>query len=479
LAEPFLLNTKPLSSHTFINSADTIVALATPPGVSALAVIRVSGKEAISVTNKVFKGKDLTKQASHTLHFGKIAKGDEVIDEVLVSVFVAPRSFTGENLVEISCHGSNYIVAKILKTLVEEGARYAQPGEFTRRAFLNGKFDLVQAEAIADLIHSDSEISHHMAMSQMRGGFSQKISYLREHLVNFASLLELELDFSEEDVEFADRTHLKNLIVEMQEEINVLADSFELGNVLKEGVPTVIAGKPNAGKSTLLNALLNEDKAMVSEIAGTTRDVIEDEISIGGIKFRFIDTAGLRETEDKLEAMGIARTRKKMDEASLIIYLYDINTTTEIELEEVDNELKKRNVPYLLVANKVDKSLVNSEQLSVISLPSIVNRQLSTIHISASSGLGIEALKERLLKLVKADGFKSGNTIVTNARHHENLVKVAAALQLTIDALDKDLSNDFLALEVRQALHYLGELTGTITTEDLLGNIFSKFCIGK
>ncbi len=458
-----------MSSQYFLDTSDTIVALATPPGVSALAIIRVAGQEAISLTNKVFKGKDLTKQESHTLHFGKILKDKEVIDEVLVSIFVAPRSFTGENLIEISCHGSNYIVAKILKTLVEEGARYAQAGEFTRRAFLNGKFDLVQAEAIADLIHSDSEISHHMAMSQMRGGFSDKISYLREHLVNFASLLELELDFSEEDVEFADRTHLKNLIVEMQQEINVLADSFELGNVLKEGVPTVIAGKPNAGKSTLLNALLNEDKAMVSEIAGTTRDVIEDEISIGGIKFRFIDTAGLRETTDKLEAMGIERTRKKMDEASLIIYLYDINTTSETELHEVHAELSTRNIPFILVANKADKaSSLNTKYLI-----------LDTLSISASTGLGIEELKERLLKLVKVDGFKSGNTIVTNARHHENLVKIAAALQLTIDALNNNLSNDFLALEIRQALHYLGELTGTITTEDLLGNIFSKFCIGK
>ena len=465
----FNQNLHTLSSHQILDTTDTIVALATPPGVSALAILRVAGNQSIELTNRIFKGKDLSKQKTHTLHFGKIIKGDEVIDEVLVSVFVAPHSFTGENLVEISCHGSNYIVAKILKTLVEEGARYAQAGEFTRRAFLNGKFDLVQAEAIADLIHSDSEISHQLAMNQMRGGFSNKISYLREHLVNFASLLELELDFSEEDVEFADRTHLKNLIVEMQQEINVLADSFSLGNVLKEGVPTVIAGKPNAGKSTLLNALLNEDKAMVSEIAGTTRDVIEDEISIGGIKFRFIDTAGLRETEDKLEAMGIARTRKKMDEASLIIYLYDINTTSESELEEVDKELNARNIPYILVANKADSaSSVNTKYL----IP-------DTLSISASTGLGIEELKERLLQLVKVDGFKSGNTIVTNARHHENLLKVASALQLTIDALTNDLSNDFLALEIRQALHYLGELTGKITTEDLLGNIFSKFCIGK
>lgn len=474
------LNPFALSSHQILDTTDTIVALATPPGVSALAILRVSGNQAIELANRIFKGKDLTKQKTHTLHFGKIAKGEEIIDEVLISVFVAPRSFTGENLVEISCHGSNYIVAKILKTLVDEGARYAQAGEFTRRAFLNGKFDLVQAEAIADLIHSDSEISHQLAMNQMRGGFSDKISYLREHLVNFASLLELELDFSEEDVEFADRTHLKNLIVEMQQEINVLADSFELGNVLKEGVPTVIAGKPNAGKSTLLNALLNEDKAMVSEIAGTTRDVIEDEISIGGIKFRFIDTAGLRETTDKLEAMGIERTRKKMDEASLIIYLYDINTTSESELREVHTELSARNIPFILVANKTDR-LVNSEQLTVnSSVPfSAHHSPLTSIHISASTGLGIEELKERLLKLVKVDGFKSGNTIVTNARHHENLLKVASALQLTIDALTNDLSNDFLALEIRQALHYLGELTGTITTEDLLGNIFSKFCIGK
>ena len=452
-------------------SGDTIVALATPPGVSALAVLRVSGNEAISLVNQVFKGKDLTKQETHTLHFGKIVNGESFIDEVLVSVFKAPKSFTGENLVEISCHGSNYIVASVLKLLVSKGGRYANPGEFTRRAFLNGKFDLVQAEAIADLIHSDSEVSHHMAMNQMRGGFSQKINLLRERLVNFASLLELELDFSEEDVEFADRSHLRSLIEEMQVEIEVLTDSFSLGNVLKEGIPTVIAGKPNAGKSTLLNALLNEEKAMVSEIAGTTRDVIEDEITISGVKFRFIDTAGLRETKDKLEAMGIERTMKKLDEASLIIYLYDINSTSEDELSLVEKDLEIRKKPYLFVANKTDK-LQDGE-------PSTVNRQLSTVNISAAKKSNLDELKSRLLNLVNADSFRSGNTVITNARHHENLLKVDATLKLTIEALDKNLSNDFLALEIRQALYYLGELTGTITTEDLLGNIFSKFCIGK
>lgn len=447
--------------------SDTIVALATPPGVSALAVLRVSGKEAISLVAQVFKGKDLTKQASHTLHFGQIVQGEEIIDEVLVSVFVAPKSFTGENLVEISCHGSHYIVARILKLLVSKGARYAQAGEFTRRAFLNGKFDLVQAEAIADLIHSDSEISHHMAMNQMRGGFSAKINQLREHLVHFASLLELELDFSEEDVEFADRTHLRQLIGEMKAEIQTLTDSFEWGNVLKEGVPIVIAGKPNAGKSTLLNALLNEDKAMVSDIEGTTRDVIEDEITISGIKFRFIDTAGLRETSDQLEAMGIARTRKKMEEANVILYLFDVNTASLQELEEIRQQLQKK--PFLLIANKIDKTKGEiSPQLLENSIP-----------ISAATGNGIEQLKEALLKLVKADGFKTGNTVVTNARHHQNLTKVSQALSSTTLALDQQLSNDFLALEVRQALYYLGELTGTITTEDLLGNIFSRFCIGK
>ena len=465
-------------------SGDTVAALATPPGVSALAVLRVSGKDAITIVNQVFKGKDLTKQETHTLHFGRIMDGEFPVDEVLISVFKAPKSFSGENLIEISCHGSNYIVATILKLLIKNGARYANPGEFTRRAFLNGKFDLVQAEAIADLIHSDSEVSHHMAMNQMRGGFSKKIDLLRERLVNFASLLELELDFSEEDVEFADRSHLRSLIEEMQTEIEILTDSFSLGNVLKEGIPTVIAGKPNAGKSTLLNALLNEEKAMVSDIAGTTRDVIEDEISIRGVKFRFIDTAGLRETEDTLEAMGIERTMKKLDEASLIIYLYDINSTSEDELIQIETELSARNKPYIFVANKVDK-LVDSEQLTVdsneLAKNSLTthNSPRATINISASNKSNLEELKNRLLKLVNADSFKSGNTVITNARHHENLTKVASALKLTIDALDRSLSNDFLALEVRQALYYLGELTGTITTEDLLGNIFSKFCIGK
>ncbi len=457
----------------FFDTSSTIVALATPPGVSALSVIRVSGREAVEIVSRIWKGRDLRDQPGYTVHFGKIQKNEEVIDEVLVSLFLAPKSFTGENLVEISCHGSPYIVAKILKILVEEGARYAQPGEFTRRAFLNGKFDLVQAEAIADLIHSDSEIAHHMAMNQMRGGFSGKIKSLREQLVHFASMLELELDFSEEDVEFADRTHLKQLIQEMQQEIQSLVDSFELGNVLKEGVPVVIAGKPNAGKSTLLNALLNEDKAMVSDIAGTTRDVIEDEISIGGIKFRFIDTAGLRETTDRLEAMGIERTKKKIEEASLILYLFDIQTATSYELETVYEELKAKTIPFLMVANKIDYLRGEENKDDHVPLAPHV------LKLSAATGLGIEELKEQLLKLVKADGFKSGNTVVTNARHHENLLQVAKALQLTLEALDKELSNDFLAMEVRQALHYLGELTGEITTDDLLGNIFSKFCIGK
>ncbi|MCL6258700.1 tRNA uridine-5-carboxymethylaminomethyl(34) synthesis GTPase MnmE [Aquiflexum sp. TKW24L] len=451
---------------------DTIVALATPQGVGAIAVIRLSGKEAITITNSVFKGKDLEKQASHTIHFGTIRDGEKIIDEVLVSIFVAPKSFTKENVVEISTHGSSYIVNQVIKLLIRHGARPAKPGEFTQRAFLNGQFDLAQAEAVADLIHSDSETSHQAAISQMRGGFSSEIQKLRNELIHFASMIELELDFGEEDVEFANRNDLKVLVEKLLRAVELLIASFDLGNVIKNGVPTVIAGKPNAGKSTLLNALLNEEKAIVSEIAGTTRDFIEDEINIGGVIFRFIDTAGLRETTDIIEAIGVSRTQEKMKTASLILYLFDLTDTDMVEINRDINKLENQGVPFVKVANKIDKA-------SPEFVGELKAKYPDTIFISAGQKENLEVLKSRVLELVNLDKFRTGNTIVTNIRHYDSLVKTRQSLLDVLEGLDRQITNDFLAMDIRRSLHYLGEITGEITTDDLLANIFSKFCIGK
>jgi tRNA modification GTPase len=459
-------------SFSISEREDTIIALATPQGVGAIAVIRLSGKEAIQLTNKVFKGKDLEKQASHTIHFGTIRDGDKIIDEVLISVFVAPRSFTKENVVEISTHGSSYIINQVIKLLVRQGARPAKPGEFTQRAFLNGQFDLAQAEAVADLIHSDSETSHLAAINQMRGGFSSEIKQLRDQLVHFASMIELELDFGEENVEFASREDLKNLVQKLLKVIEVLIASFDLGNVVKNGVPTVIAGKPNAGKSTLLNALLNEEKAIVSEIAGTTRDFIEDEINIGGMIFRFIDTAGLRETTDVIESMGVTRTQEKMKTASLILYLFDLTDTDMAEIGRDINKLESLGVPFIKVANKVDtaKTQIINE---------LKEKHPDTIFISAGLKENLEDLKNKVLELVNLDKFRTGNTLVTNIRHYDSLVKTRQSLLDVITGLDNQITNDFLAMDIRRSLHFLGEITGEITTDDLLENIFRKFCIGK
>ena len=451
---------------------DTIVALATPQGVGAIAVIRLSGNDAIKITNEVFKGKDLEKQASHTIHFGTIRDGEKIIDEVLVSIFVAPKSFTKENVVEISTHGSSYIVNQVIKLLIRHGARPAKPGEFTQRAFLHGQFDLAQAEAVADLIHSDSETSHQAAISQMRGGFSSEIQKLRNELIHFASMIELELDFGEEDVEFASRNELRVLVEKLLREVELLVSSFDLGNVIKNGVPTVIAGKPNAGKSTLLNALLNEEKAIVSEIAGTTRDFIEDEINIGGVIFRFIDTAGLRETTDIIEAIGVSRTQEKMKTASLILYLFDLTDTDMVEINRDINKLENQGVPFVKVANKIDKA---SPQF----VDELKSKHPDTIFISAGQKQNLEDLKSRILELVNLDKFRTGNTIVTNIRHYDSLVKTRQSLLDVLEGLDRQITNDFLAMDIRRSLHYLGEITGEITTDDLLANIFSKFCIGK
>ncbi|MCR9016691.1 tRNA uridine-5-carboxymethylaminomethyl(34) synthesis GTPase MnmE [Aquiflexum gelatinilyticum] len=459
-------------SFSLHEKEDTIVALATPQGVGAIAVIRLSGKDAIKITNRIFKGKDLEKQASHTIHFGTIRDGDKIIDEVLASVFVAPKSFTKENVVEISTHGSSYIVNQVIKLLVRHGARPAKPGEFTQRAFLHGQFDLAQAEAVADLIHSDSETSHQAAMNQMRGGFSSEIQKLRNELIHFASMIELELDFGEEDVEFANRNDLKVLVEKLLRAVELLISSFDLGNVIKNGVPTVIAGKPNAGKSTLLNALLNEEKAIVSEIAGTTRDFIEDEINIGGVIFRFIDTAGLRETTDIIEAIGVSRTQEKMKTASLILYLFDLTDTDMVEINRDINRLENQGVPFIKVANKIDKASPDFVRELKAKYP-------DTIFISAGQKDNLEVLKSRILELVNLDKFRTGNTIVTNIRHYDSLVKTRHSLLDVLEGLDRQITNDFLAMDIRRSLHYLGEITGEITTDDLLANIFSKFCIGK
>jgi tRNA modification GTPase len=450
---------------------ETIVALATPNGVGAIGVIRLSGPDAIMIANSVFKGKDLTKQDSHTVHFGQIADRDLLLDEVLVSLFIAPRSYTRENVVEISCHGSNYIIESIIKLLIKKGARSAKPGEFTLRAFLNGQLDLSQAEAVADLIASNSKASQQVAMQQLRGGFSNQLQTLREQLVNFASLVELELDFSEEDVEFANREQLKQLIHDIVKIIGQLIQSFELGNVIKNGVNTVIAGRPNAGKSTLLNALLNEDRAIVSHIPGTTRDTIEEVLNISGINFRLIDTAGIREATDAIEQIGVQRTMEKISQSALLIYVFD---SAEITIEELNNDLEnlqKPGIAMLIVANKAD--LLNEEQL--LSLPHI---QSATI-ISAKQKQHIDELKHKIYSSAVKYKLDGGETLVTNVRHLEALQKTNSALIRLLDGIDAHVTSDFLAMDIKQALHYLGEITGTVTTDDLLENIFSKFCIGK
>ncbi len=449
---------------------DTIVALATAQGLSAIAVIRLSGKDCIAVTQKVFRGKQLESQPTHTLHFGILHDGERAIDEVLVSLFKEPNSFTKENAVEISCHGSPVIVKEIIKALLKNGARLAEPGEFTKRAFLNGRFDLAQAEAVADLINAETDNARQAALNQMRGGFSKEIQHLREELIHFASLIELELDFGEEDVEFAQRDDLRQLIIRIKGYLQVLIQSFDQGNVIKNGVPTVIAGKPNAGKSTLLNTLLNEEKAIVSEIAGTTRDVIEDEMELGGVVFRFIDTAGLRETTDTIEALGVERTRDRMKKASLILYLFDLGVTTPEEIKAEEDHLISLGIPYLKVGNKLDK------------IDAARENQLESegfILISASQKKGIEELKAKILSLFNVNTVKQGDVLVTNLRHYQNLIQTNQSLQRVLDGMDNNVTGDFLAMDIRQSLHYLGEITGQITTDDLLENIFSKFCIGK
>ncbi|MEQ9578618.1 MAG: tRNA uridine-5-carboxymethylaminomethyl(34) synthesis GTPase MnmE [Marinoscillum sp.] len=449
---------------------DTIIALATAPGVGAIGVIRVSGPATIAIVNSVFKGKNLSEVASHTIHLGTIRDEEKIVDEVLISIFRGPNSYTKEDVIEISCHGSPYIIQQLIRLLLTKGARLAKAGEFTQRAFIHGRFDLAQAEAVADLIASENESMHQAAMNQMRGGFSQEIAKLREELVHFASMIELELDFGEEDVEFASRDDLKKLIYSLKGLITRLTESFTLGNAIKNGIPTVIAGKPNAGKSTLLNALLNEEKAIVSDVPGTTRDVIEDVINVDGIAFRFTDTAGIRTTEDKVEAIGVERTYAKMKEASVIIYLIDLINDTTDDIDRQLTYLKELKVPYLLIGNKMDQADANL---------SAVLASENALMISASQKENLENLKEALKTLVSLDDFKTGNTIVTNLRHYESLIETNKALDQVIDGIDQQVTNDFVAMDIRNSLFHLGQITGEITTDDLLENIFSKFCIGK
>lgn len=448
---------------------DTIIALSTPPGSGAIGVIRLSGPDAISLANSVFSGKDLMAQASHTLHFGLIKNGEAIIDEVVAGLFVAPKSYTKENVVEISCHGSNYIIQQIMNLLISKGARAAKPGEFTLRAFLNGAFDLSQAEAVADLIASDSKASHDVALQQMRSGFSNELKDLREQLIHFASMIELELDFAEEDVEFANRDQLRNLVSRLTSHISILISSFEVGNVLKNGVPVVIAGKPNVGKSTLLNALLNEERAIVSDIAGTTRDTIEDELNINGVVFRFIDTAGIRDTADIIEAKGVERTLEKMKQAKLIIYMADVAQSLHEITEQVEG-LQKSAIPYLILLNKAD--LLRPEQREAFAA-------LDVHFISAKEKQGVDELKDILLDKVNLHHINTSETLVTNIRHVEALKQTESALERVMANIDNPVTSDFLAMDIKQALHYLGEITGAVTTDDLLENIFTKFCIGK
>ena len=462
-------------------SQETIVALASPSGAGAIAVIRLSGKEALTIAEQVFQsvsGKSLSKQKTHTIHLGHIVDEGKVFDQVLLSIFKNPHSYTGEDVVEISCHGSTYIQQQIIQLLLRKGCRMAQAGEFTLRAFLNGKLDLSQAEAVADLISSDNAASHQIAMQQMRGGFSNEIAKLREELLNFASLIELELDFAEEDVEFADRTQFNELLTRIEFVLKRLIDSFAVGNVIKNGIPVAIVGEPNVGKSTLLNALLNEERAIVSEIAGTTRDTIEDELVIGGIGFRFIDTAGIRETKDVVESIGIKKTFEKIEQAQVVIYIVDSSQLSVLslntELEKIKNKFPLK--PLIVVLNKVDK--LSEEKLkTIVTQLTTDNRQLTTI--SAKNKEGIDDLKNQLLSFVNTGALRNNETIVTNTRHYDSLLKALEEIQKVKFGLQSNLSSDLMAIDIKQALYYFGEITGEVTNDELLGNIFANFCIGK
>ncbi len=461
----------------------TIIAKASAAGSAAIGLVRLSGEDSIAMVSKFFKaksGKSLAKQKSHTIHLGTIFNKDTAIDEVLVSLFIAPHSYTGENVVEISCHGSSYIEQEIFQLFIREGAQPAKAGEFTLRAFLNQKMDLIQAEAVADLIASESKAAHEVALNQMRGGYAQQIGLLRQQLLDFASLITLELDFSEEDVAFADRSALTLLLDELQEKIKSLLDSFQYGSVIKKGVPVAIAGKPNAGKSSLLNALLNEERAIVSTIPGTTRDTIEDTLTIDGVQYRFIDTAGLRETDDQIEAVGVAKAKEKVNQSKVLIYLFDQNDTEENEIINAINDFYREGLIIIVVENKIDLATKTDHR----AFSQKLKKHLSAKNIAALTRIStfdkdsVNQLKSVLSDQVEKIG-SGGDVVVSNARHYDSLQNALKAVLNIKKGLENELSGDLLSVDINEALGYLGEISGEITNDELLGNIFSKFCIGK
>jgi len=447
---------------------DTIAAIATPAGIGAIGVLRLSGDQSYDIVQKLFTSKNLKEQSANTLHVGYLKEGKNILDEVVISLFKKPASYTGEDVIEISCHGSPFVQQQVLDALIRNGARLAKAGEFTQRAFLNKKLDLTQAEAVGDLIASNTQASQNAALKNMRGGFSTILMQLREELIKFSALIELELDFSEEDVEFADRHQFSLLIQNIETTVNQLLESFKLGNVIKNGVSVAIVGKPNAGKSTLLNTLLNENRAIVSDIAGTTRDTIEETININGILFRLIDTAGIREhSQDIIENMGVVKSKEKIKQADIVLYLYDVNELNEEELSKVIKEIKQQNSNVISVANKAD---VFKKESSFAK---------NEIVISAKENIGIDQLKEALFMMAAGSGLNTENVIITNARHYAALTEVAKSLQEIKVGLQNQISGDLLAPDIRRCLYYLGEITGEVTNEDRLDYIFSKFCIGK
>ncbi|MBB4038104.1 tRNA modification GTPase [Dysgonomonas hofstadii] len=463
-----------------MHNNNIIAAISTPAGIGGIAVVRLSGEGCIGLVDSLFEssnGKKLSEQRANTIHFGSVMDGGFALDEVLVSIFRAPHSFTGEDTVEISCHGSLYIQQNILRLLLSKGAMLAQPGEFTQRAFLNGKMDLSQAESVADLIASTSAATHRLAMNQMRGGFSDKLMELRTELLNFTSLIELELDFSEEDVEFVNRERLKDTADNIEYHISKLADSFNVGNAIKNGIPVAIIGETNAGKSTLLNLLLHEDKAIVSDIHGTTRDVIEDTINIQGLIFRLIDTAGIRDTTDEIESIGIERTFRKIEQASIVLWIVDAGTADE-HIEEVAQKILPvaEGKQLVLVFNKVDTISAERRAEKERLLEDEVTER---IFISAKYDQGTDDLEQMLIGLANLPHVSDQDVIVTNMRHYEALEKALIAIRRVSDGLDLQISGDFLAQDIRECMHYLGEITGQISTDEILGNIFGKFCIGK
>ncbi len=456
---------------------DTIIALATPNGLGAISVLRISGKNSISITEKVFKAKNsklLSDQKSHTVHLGHLLKNGHELDEVLITLFKGPHSYTGENTIEISCHGSTYIQKEIINLFIDNGIRVANPGEFTLRAFLNGKMELNQAEAVADLIASENEGSHKLAMQQMKSGFSDDLKKLRAELLHFSSMIELELDFSQEDVEFVERDEFKKLTNKIQFELNALIISFQSGNVLKNGISVAIAGKPNAGKSSLLNTLLNDEKAIVSDIPGTTRDSIEDSLVIEGINFRFTDTAGLRETTDYIESKGIEKTISKIKSSKILLYLFDSNDTNIDEISVSIDKFNREDLSIILVRNKID--LINQNTKLLDDLKSIYKSEL--LEIEATDSKSVELLKTRLIKEVELLN-PYVDVIISNSRHYEALIKALRAIEEVNEGLLNSVSGDLLSVDIRRSIDYLAEITGEITNDDILGNIFANFCIGK